>query len=54
MIFFLVHLLNLFKYVGVCTNRSAAMTGRITEFKAEVLKVSPGIQFVHFIIHRKH
>ncbi|XP_060866316.1 zinc finger MYM-type protein 6-like [Metopolophium dirhodum] len=30
------------------------MTGKIRGFKAEVMKVSPDIRFVHCIIHREH
>ncbi|XP_060873903.1 SCAN domain-containing protein 3-like [Metopolophium dirhodum] len=52
--FFIINELDWTKCVGVCTDGAAAMTGRISGFKAEVMKVSPDIRFVHCIIHREH
>lgn len=42
------------KCVGVCTDGAAAMSGRISGFKAEVQKVSPDAQHIHCVIHREH
>jgi len=39
--------------VGVCTDGAASLTGRISEFNAELLKVISGIQFDHYIIHKE-
>ncbi|XP_022182264.1 zinc finger MYM-type protein 6-like, partial [Myzus persicae] len=52
--FFIINELDWTKCVGVCTDGAAAMTGRISGFKAEVMKVSPDIRFVHCIIHREN
>lgn len=52
--FFVINELEWSKCVGVCTDGAAAMTGRISGFKAEVTKVSPDVRFVHCIIHREH
>jgi len=52
--FFLENELEWSKCVGVCTDGAAAMTGRISGFKAEVQKVSPYAQHIHCVIHREH
>lgn len=36
-------------------DRKTAMTGRISSgFKAEMMKISPDVRFIHCIIHREH
>jgi len=52
--FFLINNIDRSKCVGVCTDGAAGMTGRISGFKTEVMKVSSDIRFIHYIIHREH
>jgi hypothetical protein len=49
--FFLENELEWSKCIGICTDGAAAMTGRISGFKAEVRKVCPDAKYVHCIIH---
>lgn len=48
--FFLINELDWSKCVGVCTDGAAAITGRITGFKAEVMRVKWLINFDLFNI----
>ena len=39
--------------VGICTDRAAAMTGRLSGLIAQIKEVAPEIQSTHYIKHRE-